>query len=122
MTSRRRMTAGEVSRVEFQLVDYHPLFHRLLPTLDRVAGGFTFTEGPVWRGDHLLFSDIPNSRTVRYQPLPEGPSVATFRHPTGNANGLTLDRQGNLIACEQGARQVTRIDARGQVEVIASTF
>jgi gluconolactonase len=90
--------------------------------LDRVAGGFTFTEGPVWRGDDLLFSDIPNSRTVRYRPLPEGPEITTFRHPTGNANGLTLDRQGDLIACEHTTRQVTRIDKQGQVHVLASAY
>ena len=100
--------------MEFRLEDTSPLFRRLVPMLDRVATGFTFTEGPVWRGDDLLFSDIPNSRTVRYRPLPEGPEITTFRHPTGNANGLTLDRQGNLIACEHTTRRVTRVDAQGQ--------
>ncbi|MBV9581800.1 MAG: SMP-30/gluconolactonase/LRE family protein [Chloroflexi bacterium] len=90
--------------------------------LDRVAGGFTFTEGPVWRGDDLLFSDIPNSRTVRYRPLAEGPEITTFRHPTNGANGLTLDRAGNLIACEQIGRQVTRVDASGQVKALATHY
>lgn len=108
--------------MEYSLEDNHPLFHRLLPTLERVAGGFTFTEGPVWRGDDLLFSDIPNSRTVCYRPHPEGPEISTFRHPTGNANGLTLDRDGNVIACEHTTRQVTRVDASGRVDVLASAY
>ena len=108
--------------MEFRLEDTSPLFRRLVPMLDRVATGFTFTEGPVWRGDDLLFSDIPNSRTVRYRPLPEGPEITTFRHPTGNANGLTLDRQGNLIACEHTTRRVTRVDAQGRVETLADAF
>ncbi len=34
--------------------------------IDQIAGGFIFTEGPVRRGDHLLFSDIPNGRIVRW--------------------------------------------------------
>src|ERR1043166_5667725 len=89
---------------------------------DRVAGGFAFTEGPVWRGDHLLFSDIPNSRTVRYRPLSEGSEITTFRHRTANANGLTLDRQGNVIACEHTTRQVTRIDPAARVEVLVSAY
>jgi gluconolactonase len=108
--------------VEYRLEENHALFRRLLPMLDRVATGFTFTEGPVWRGDDLLFSDIPNSRTIRYRPLPEGPEITTFRHPTGNANGLTLDRQGNLIACEHTTRQVTRVDRQGRVETIADAY
>jgi sugar lactone lactonase YvrE len=108
--------------LEYRLEDAHPLFRRLVPMLDRVATGFTFTEGPVWRGEDLLFSDIPNSRTVRYQPTPEGPTISTFRHPTGNANGLTLDHQGRLIACEHTTRQVSRIDADGHVEPLAQAY
>ncbi|MBV9354600.1 MAG: SMP-30/gluconolactonase/LRE family protein [Chloroflexi bacterium] len=90
--------------------------------LDRVASGFGFTEGPVWRGDQLLFSDIPNSRTIRYRPLPEGPEVTTFRHPTDNANGMTLDRQGNLIACEHTARRVSRVDREGRAELVVDAY
>ena len=54
---------------------------RLIPDdaqIERIAGGFSFTEGPLWRGDHLLFSDIPNNRIVRWEEGPEGPSVRTF--------------------------------------------
>src|SRR5262249_33123251 len=112
----------EATPVEYRLEDAHALFRRLLPMLDRVATGFTFTEGPVWRGDDLLFSDIPSSRTIRYRPLAEGPEITTFRHPTGNANGLTLDRQGNLLACEHTTRRVTRIDGQGRVETLAEAY
>ena len=108
--------------MDYHIEDLHPAVHQLLPLLDRVAGGFTFTEGPVWRGTDLLFSDIPNSRTVRYRPLAEGPEITTFRHPTGGANGLTLDRAGNLIACEQIGRQLTRVDASGSVTALATSY
>jgi gluconolactonase len=108
--------------VEYRLEDASPIFRRLFSMLERVAGGFSFTEGPVWRGDDLLFSDIPNSRTVRYRPLPEGPEITTFRHPTGNANGLTLDLQGNLIACEHSTRRVSRVDASGAVTTLADAY
>jgi sugar lactone lactonase YvrE len=108
--------------VEYQLEDSNPLFRRMFGMLERVATGFTFTEGPVWRGDNLVFSDIPNSRTVRYRPLPEGPEITTFRHPTGNANGMTLDRQGNLIACEHTTRRVTRVDGQGQATTLVDAY
>ena len=98
---------------------------------ERIAGGFSFTEGPVWRGDHLLFSDIPHSRIVRWQDLPEGPEVRTFRveyvhttHPghRGHCNGLTLDAQDRLIVCGQAARRVTRTEPDGSITVLADRY
>jgi len=44
-------------------------------TVEKVAGGFRFTEGPVWsREGYLLFSDIPNDKIMKYIPG-EAPSV-----------------------------------------------
>jgi gluconolactonase len=108
--------------VEYRFEDAYPLFRRLVPMLDRIATGFTFTEGPVWRGDDLLFSDIPNSRTVRYRALREGPEITTFRAPSGNANGLTLDLQDDVLACEHSGRRVSRIRRDGAVETVADRY
>lgn len=104
---------------------YDPAFYHLIPQetpIERIAGGFGFTEGPVWRGDHLLFSDIPRNRIVRWRELPEGPEVTTFRYPSGNSNGLTLDRQGRLIACEHGNRRVSRTEPDGTVVSLAERY
>lgn len=103
----------------------NPAFFDLVPRdaeLERVAGGFQFTEGPVWRDGGLLYSDIPNSRTVRWQESPEGFSVSTYRTPSGNANGLTLDRQGRLISCEHSARRVSRQEADGSFATLADSY
>jgi gluconolactonase len=86
----------------------------------RVAGGLGFTEGPVWRGNALLFSDIPNNRIVRWRRLPEGPELTTYA--TGRSNGLTLDRQGCLLAAEHGGRGVARIADDGTRTVLAEQF
>ena len=88
--------------------------------IERVAGGFAFTEGPVWRGDGLLFSDIPNNRIARWRRLPGGPELATFT--TGRSNGLTLDRQGRLLAAEHGGRSVSRIADDGTRTSLADKF
>src|SRR6266705_2008386 len=88
--------------------------------IERIAGGLTFTEGPVWRGTHLLFSDIPNKRIVRWRRLPEGPELTTFA--TGMSNGLTLDRQGRVLAAEHDGRRVTRIADDGARTVLAEHF
>ncbi len=98
---------------------------RIVPegaVIEHLASGLGFTEGPVWRGDGLLFSDIPNNRIVRWKALPEGSELTTFRTPSGNSNGLTLDRSGRLIACEHSARRVSRTEVDGTITTLAERY
>jgi sugar lactone lactonase YvrE len=88
--------------------------------IERIAGGLAFTEGPVWRGNALLFSDIPNNRIVRWRRLPEGPELTTYA--TGHSNGLTLDRQGQVLAAAHGGRSVARIADNGARTVLVDRF
>jgi sugar lactone lactonase YvrE len=100
-----------------------PELHDLIApdvTIVRVAGGLGFTEGPVWRGGALLFSDIPNQRIARWRRLAEGPELTTFTK--GHSNGLTLDGQGRLLAAEHGGRCVSRIADDGTRTVLADNF
>ena len=92
--------------------------------VEKLAGGLGFTEGPVWvpGESELLFSDIPNDRIVRWTPLKTGPELATFRLPSGQSNGLVLDREGRLIACEHGNRRVSRTGRDGIVVTLADRF
>ena len=74
----------------------------------RLCGGFGFIEGPIWiaSDNALVFSDIPGNRQHRWRP---GQSEAeVYRDPSGWSNGLTLDADGNLLACEHGGRRVSR--------------
>lgn len=108
-----------------QMEVHDPELARLVPEdakLQHRACGFQFTEGPVWRGDHLIFSDIPASRLVRYQLLEEGPEVKTFRYPSHNSNGNTLDREGRLVTCQHGTRSVTRTELDGTVVPLATEY
>ena len=90
--------------------------------IERVAGGLVFTEGPVWRkrDSALLFSDIPNNRIVRWRRLPEGPELTTYA--TGRSNGLTLDRQGQVVAAGHGGRDVARVADNGTRTVVVDRF
>src|SRR4026209_88984 len=88
--------------------------------IERIAGGLTFAEGPVWRRGHLLFSDIPNKRIARWRKLPEGPELTTYA--TGMSNGLTLDRQGHVLAAEHDDRRVTRVADDGTRTALAEQF
>ena len=87
---------------------------------EQIATGFQFTEGPVWMPDgYLLFSDIPASRIYRW--TPDG-QVDGWRDPSGESNGLTIDRQNRLIACEHGNRRVSRTEAGGVVTVVMDRY
>ena len=88
--------------------------------LEKLAGDYQFTEGPVWIAakNELLFSDIPANRIIRFQ---DG-KFETFRTPSHNSNGLTLDKQGRLIACEHGSRSVTRTEANGTITTLADHY
>src|SRR6266566_9088738 len=78
-------------------------------------------EGPVWwkEGGYLLFSDIHASKRMKYAP---GQGVTVFQEKTNQANGLTRDLQGRLVACEHDTRRVTRQELDGSLTVIASSF
>jgi gluconolactonase len=103
-----------------------------VPTIEKIAGGFMFTEGPIWfREGYLLFSDIPAN--IIYRWTPDG-RVAEFRKPSGydrndapagafiGSNGLTRDPQGRLTICEHGNARVTRLEANGNLTVLADKW
>jgi len=87
---------------------------------ERVVDGLKFTEGPAWDAKgFVVFSDIPANRIYRWE---EGKELAVFREPSQNSNGLAFDAKGRLVACEHGARRVTRTEADGTTSVLADRF
>jgi gluconolactonase len=90
-------------------------------TLEQVATGFLFVEGPAWhpRERHLIFSDILGDAIYRWSPKD---GVSLFRQPSNMANGNTYDRQGRLLTCEHATSRVTRTEGDGRVTVIASHY
>ncbi|MFR9775840.1 SMP-30/gluconolactonase/LRE family protein [Micromonospora sp. MS34] len=84
--------------------------------------GGRWLEGPAWfpAGRHLVFSDIPNDRLLRWDETTG--AVGVFRQPAGYANGHTVDRRGRLVSCEQGRRRVTRTEPDGTDTVLAERW
>lgn len=78
-------------------------------------------EGPVWIAErgHLLFSDIHNSRRMRWHPEH---GIAVDKEDTGNANGQTRDREGRLVVCHHFSRCVDREESDGRVTMIADAY
>ena len=122
------------SEVNVEVVRNDPAIDKIVgpnPKIFKLAEGFKFTEGPVWTGDGLLFSD-PNANTI-YKYSKDG-KLTVFRTPSGysgadiadygqpGSNGLTLDPQSNLVINQHGNRRVVRLEKDGMETVLADKF
>lgn len=122
-----------------------PTVERLDPTLDlivpthanleKVATGFTWTEGPVWvPAGYLLFAEIPSNSIRKWAP---GAGASIFLQPSGykgaaayggpepGSNGMTLDSHGRLTIAGHARRNVwrlERIDPKAQITVLADSY
>lgn len=103
-------------------------------SIEVLASGFTWTEGPVWvndeAGGHLLFTDIPRNSIFRWT---AARGVELFMQPSGytgisyyglepGANGLALDGQGRLVMCEHGDRRISMLTPGGGKLTLADRF
>jgi gluconolactonase len=65
--------------------------------VEKLAGGFQFTEGPAAdKAGNVFFTDQPNDRILEWSV--DG-KLSTFLEPCGRSNGLYFDREGRLLAC-----------------------
>jgi len=102
-------------------------------TLEKLAQGFGFIEGPVWVPEgYLLFSD-PNNNVI-YRWTPDEGALSIYRTKSGysgfdigeygqpGSNGLALDRDGRLTMCEHGNRRISRLEKNGVITVLADRY
>jgi len=110
--------------VDFEVRDETEFRKAVTPdaNLKRLATGMQFTEGPVWiaaRGGYLVFSDIPADELKQWT-AKDG--LTTFRKPSQNANGNTVDHEGRLLSCEHGGRRVSRLEVDGRLQTVVDRF
>ncbi|MCL6526732.1 MAG: SMP-30/gluconolactonase/LRE family protein [Thermaceae bacterium] len=87
----------------------------------RLAGGATWSEGPVYfaEDDAVIWSDIPGNRLLRYSAR-EG--LQEYLNPSHFQNGHYRDLQGRLIACSHGKRCVERLEPDGRWTLLADRY
>jgi len=108
---------------DFEIKD-QKAFDKLFPKdakVERLATDMQFVEGPIWvaKDNRLIFSDIPANELKQWT---RAKGVESFRKPTNNTNGNTLDRQGNLISAEHTAHRISRTLPDGKVETVVEQF
>lgn len=134
----RSATSYELEETPAKVERLDPAANDIIPnsvTLQKLATGYTWTEGPIWIHEgYLLFADIP-SNSIRK--LPPVGSVTVFLRPSGykgwapfggrepGSNGMTLDARGRLTVAGHGQRDVYRIETLGDPEhatILADTY
>jgi gluconolactonase len=88
--------------------------------VEKLASGFTFTEGPIWhpRDQFLLFSDMPADVRRRWD---ERGGVREVMKPANKCNGMTYDANLGLVVCEHATSSLIR-EYNGRREILASHF
>jgi gluconolactonase len=90
--------------------------------VEQLWSGGRWLEGPVYvpASRHLLFSDIPNDRVMRWDEC--SGAVHEFDRGCGNQNGHTVDPHGRVLACEHGGRRVSRREHDGSITTVADRW
>jgi gluconolactonase len=88
--------------------------------LEKLAGDFLFTEGPTCdRAGNLFFVDQPNDRIMKWSA--DG-KLSTFLQPSGYANGMMFDANGNLITCADEHNELWSISPDKKISVLVTNF
>jgi gluconolactonase len=104
------------------LVRLDPAFDAIVSKdaiIEKVAGGFQFTEGPLWRSDgHLWFSDVTGN--VVRSVTPDGQVKALIENAGGETsappgsfigpNAMVADKDGYVLLCQHTNRRIARLD------------
>ncbi|HUQ51211.1 MAG TPA: SMP-30/gluconolactonase/LRE family protein [Gammaproteobacteria bacterium] len=116
------------------IIRHDARFDSLVPagaTIEKVADGFVFLEGPVWRKSdaRLFYSDLRGNAIYQWT---AADGVSDLSKPffvgegTGlrgvGPNGIALDSQGRLLACVYGSRSVVRLEKDGTRTTLAERF
>jgi gluconolactonase len=116
------------------IVRLDPAFDQLVPKdarIEKVAGGFTFTEGPLWRPDgHLWFSDVVGNMVRSL--TPDGRATVLIDHSGGSSspprgsyfgsNALIADKDGGILMCQHFNRQIARVDRDLKITTLVDKF
>jgi gluconolactonase len=108
---------------KFELKADSPRFWELFDRsagLEKVAGGFGFTEGPVWdgHGGFLYVSDEEQNRIYRVFPDGRKETAASLVDPDGS----TLDKNHRLITTASELRAIVEVQADGTLRTLAGRY
>ena len=117
-----QMASAQAPAREFALKAESPKFWELVDRdarLMKLAGGFGFTEGPVWDERGFLYvSDEEQNKIFKVYEDGHKEEVISLGDPDGN----TYDRNRRLIDCASVLRAIIAVTPEGKYTVLADRF
>lgn len=111
-TPARAFSLDAHSRAFWDLIDRNA-------KLETVAGGFGFTEGPMWDPAGFLYvSDETINKIFRVYPNGKKEEVIALGDPDGN----TFDRRHRLIDCASVLRAIIEVTPDGKYKILADHY
>ena len=105
-----------------EVIHFDKNFQKLFfknPTLERVASGYSFTEGPVWKESDscLYFTDFPNEKIYKWCPKI---GARIYVNKSNRAIGLAVNQEGNIISCESSLHRLAIINNKESHNVVSN--
>jgi gluconolactonase len=98
--------------------------------IEKVAGGFIFTEGPMWRDGKLWFSDVRGDKVRTL--TPDGKVTVILSDsggmknapPSGNfgSNAMVTDKDGSILLTRMAIGTIERMDDKGNLKPFLSKY
>lgn len=98
--------------------------------IERVATGFVFTEGPMWRQGKLWFSDVQKDQLLTV--TRDGKVTVLLNNSGGypnpppganiGSNAMVTDKDGSVLLTQMGARRIVRLDAHNGIHPFLSDY
>ena len=98
--------------------------------VEKIATGFVFTEGPMWKDGKLWFSDVRDNK-VRVL-TPDGKVTVVLENSGGlknqpktankGSNGMVTDRDGSILLTRMGIATIDRMDDKGGIKPFLSKY
>jgi gluconolactonase len=99
--------------------------------IEKVASGFVFIEGPMWRDGKLWFSDVRGDKVRTFDPktnrvtvvlsdsggVKNAPVDANF-----GSNGMVTDKDGSILLTRMAIGTIERMDDKGGLKPFLSKF
>jgi gluconolactonase len=99
--------------------------------IEKVASGFVFIEGPMWRDGKLWFSDVRGDKVRTFDPktnkvtvilsdsggVKNAPVDANF-----GSNGMVTDKDGSILLTRMAIGTIERMNDRGGLKPFLSKF
>ena len=99
--------------------------------IEKVATGFIFAEGPMWKDGKLWFSDVRGDKVRTFDPKTSKVTVILSDSggmknapPTGNfgSNGMITDKDGSILLTRMSIGTIERMDDKGGLKPFLSKY